>query len=329
MKNVELVSQLLANVQRLGSKEDILTGVLACFFQTSRTFAARFFETVITLAGVDVSTYFSIFPESYGVVTGEKVSKKRYAWIEDKRIAFAPDIWIFDQTGDEWHEIKPKPAPSFHFLIECKESAKVTKGQLRGYPFFEDDLFGKTAPRVFTLLIHGHAAPEEKSQFTLSLSWLELFALLNDLVRTLSTIEDGEDLQFLLALFQHHLSFDATKALGPALKDHEAALAFAEWIRSRLPCDGTIKPRTATLTLGPKNFHGKWLCLNSDQKTTLWLYIERKNGVFHLQVEKWLEQSPLGRSTKIALAKDASEDEWNALLIALMAEQQSFVEELV
>ncbi|MBC7530061.1 MAG: hypothetical protein H7318_00685 [Oligoflexus sp.] len=325
----QLFAQVLANVQSLGAKEDLLTGILATFFQISPKGSEAFFKAALEQSAADGKEYYTRFPEAYGVVLGEKVSKKRYAWIEDKRIAFAPDIWLFDQNAEEWSEIKPKPSEtSFHFLIECKESARVTKGQARGYPFFEDDLFGKMQPRVFTLLIYDEASEEEKSSFVANLTWLRVSDLLQAIVKGLSEAPEARDLNFILELLQYHLTLNLKTLLDPSLRDDEAVLRLGSWIRSRVPCDGTIRPRTRSVKIGSRSFAGKWLCLNSDQKTQLWLYMERKAGVFHLQIEKWLDQAQVGKPTKIALSADIGGEQWNDLLVQIKREQQKYVEEL-
>lgn len=326
---VQLFAQVLANVQSLGPKEDLLTGILATFFQISQRAGETFFKAVVEHSAVDPKDYFLSFPDEYGVVLGEKVGKKRYAWIEDKRIAFAPDIWIFDQNAEEWSEIKPKPSEtSFHFLIECKESARVTKGQSRGYPFFEDDLFGKLQPRVFTLLIYDEASEEERSAFASSLTWIRVLELLQAIVKDRRDEAEGKDLHFLLELLEYHLTLNIKTLLDPKLRDDEAVLRLGSWIRSRVPCDGTIRPRTKAVKVGNRSFAGKWLCLNSDQKTQLWLAMERKAGAFQLQFETWLEQVQVGKSKRIALSADIAAEQWNDLLAQIKNEQQKFVDEL-
>ncbi|MBC7658928.1 MAG: hypothetical protein H7249_04400 [Chitinophagaceae bacterium] len=314
--SLQVMAKVLAHVQRFGTGEDILTSIFATMLAIDRDFSARLFSIALAESGAALDQYHVDFPEVHGVITADKVSKKRYAWIEDKRIAFAPDIWIFDPSADEWDEVKPRPKPSFHFLIECKESARITKGQARGYPFFEDDLFGKSAPRVFTMLC-GDAAAEEKEKFSYHVSWLELSTIFKECV---PAAKNQEAIASLVALYDYHLNFDSTAQETNG--DSEAAQALLEWIRGRLPCEGTIEPR-GNPSAKPL---GKWLCLSSDQKLQLWLRADRKDGAYHVQIETWTEQAMIGKPTKLSLASVDSAEGWNQLLFDIMNGVQSFSE---
>ncbi len=321
---LNVLSQIARNVQRLGGDADILTGFVAAGFTISSAFARGFYERALAEAEGDAGELLP-FPERFAVRVGEKIGKKAYEWIEDKRISFAPDIWLFDAAAPEWGTKLARPAPSFQFLIECKDHGACTKGQLRGYPFMQKELFQSEGVSAFTLLICDSVTEEEAAGFSAVLHWSDYL----DLARAaLADVRDEAEKQ---ALAQFLLAFEALlepdmKALSsPSINDAAAAQRLCEWIRGRVPCEGSIIPLVDPATGANAHSSRKTLVLAGDRRTGLALEVLRNHSKFRLELMRTKDGKVLSRAQSVEINAEYPKALLHDLLANLRREIEGYL----
>lgn len=303
-------SEILANLQNCGSKEDSQTAILATIFKKCPELARIFYSQCLDLIPQDQrSSFLPLSNQSLETIAGYKLRNKNHAFIP---CDFHPDIWIFDANAD-WG-CREAPEPELHFLIECKEGAKVSENQRVGYSYFRDELFLGRA-KVLTLLIHCNASQFDKDIFGLSLNWAEVAVMLRSGLSRIPSESKLDELFFLLGLFEHQLCFPLKELPHDR---HEANLQFCRWIRKRVECQGYFDRSSSILHYSGEKYPGTWLTLAEYQSgEELFLYVDNDGERWTIFVELWNNEQRVSQHPIYSPGK-GSPEEANKIMVEVL-----------
>ncbi|RYZ90063.1 MAG: hypothetical protein EOP04_05080 [Proteobacteria bacterium] len=311
------MSSLLGNIQRLGAKEDILTGIIATMLSKNPEICRNFYVSILSKTpDKDRERYFD-FPVSMNIAVDAGVhltkSKIKDSWFWPE--SFKPDIWIYDKEAEDWSDSE-RPSKSFNFIIECKEGARLSAGQIEGYPFlknlFKPDL-------TLTLLIHCNASKDDRKKFAVSLNWLEISEILEQCLKNLKS--KNFEIEFLFKLFHEQMMPDI---FSTDKNDREGRhIELCRWVGRRIGSHGTYFPKKSTYQLNGKSYVGKWLELAHRKKKELWLYVEFENGKYFFSTEIW-GASLLSSSVESIDGESKNAQEWSNILTTLLKHRSKF-----
>ena len=170
---IKIINDLLKHIQNCGSREDILTSILATMFQNSPDFTQQFLqkpELFGNLPGLEEWCH------EQGIDTGCPIKQEKYSWMQDEEINFIPDILLFSEDDGYWVE---RPNSTFLFFIEAKIYEDLTDNQIYGYPAVHTEF---SSSQVKTLLIAINPTDHDQQLFDQTITWEHVLDLIPSLI---------------------------------------------------------------------------------------------------------------------------------------------------